>query len=256
MSPERRSPTRHEPEHLIEDRVVNWIDYEILVLLNSVSRKSWVFDYLVNFFAMSHLFKGGLMMAALWWFWFAAHGRKKMYRESVASLAAGSLITIAIARVLALVVPFRQRPLQVAELHFVPPYTLSPDLLDTWNAFPSDHAALFFTLATGIYLMSKRAGRMALGYVVVVICLPRIYLGLHYPSDIGAGALIGIAVALLANKRAMRDSVGGKIVGWSNRWPSWFYASSFILCYEIARLFDDVRAVGVLVSQILRFASG
>jgi undecaprenyl-diphosphatase len=61
------------------------------------------------------------------------------------------------------------------------------------NAFPSDHAALAFG-ASGVLLWR----RYALGFVMVmgalVVGFARIYIGVHWPSDILASAAIGIAV--------------------------------------------------------------
>ena len=42
-------------------------------------------------------------------------------------------------------------------------------------------------------------GLAAVLYVVFFICLPRLYLGLHYPTDLLAGGGVGIALAVAAN---------------------------------------------------------
>ena len=42
-----------------------------------------------------------------------------------------------------------------------------------------------------------RWGGLAILYSLLVICVPRIYLGYHYPSDVAAGALIGCLSALI-----------------------------------------------------------
>jgi membrane-associated phospholipid phosphatase len=38
---------------------------------------------------------------------------------------------------------------------------------------------------------------VALAHAALVVCLPRVYLGFHFPSDVLAGAAIGVAVAAL-----------------------------------------------------------
>ena len=64
---------------------------------------------------------------------------------------------------------------------------------DAWS-FPSGHAAFFFALATVAYLYNKKWG-IAFLIAAILIGLARIAAGIHYPSDILGGALIGIGVA-------------------------------------------------------------
>jgi len=63
-------------------------------------------------------------------------------------------------------------------------------------SFPSDHAAAAFAIAFGVLAFSRRGG---LGFLAAatLIGLSRIALGMHYPSDVVAGALVGWAAAML-----------------------------------------------------------
>jgi len=58
-------------------------------------------------------------------------------------------------------------------------------------AFPSGHAAFFFSLSTVIYFYNKKAG---IGFFIAsfLISISRVFCGVHWPSDILAGALVGI----------------------------------------------------------------
>lgn len=64
------------------------------------------------------------------------------------------------------------------------------------SSFPSGHASFFFALATVVYLYNKKLGAWFLA-AAVLISLARVYVGVHYPSDVLAGAIIGILVGLL-----------------------------------------------------------
>ena len=61
-------------------------------------------------------------------------------------------------------------------------------------SFPSDHATGAFALAFGIWLYDRKIGTVLLG-LAALLAFSRVYVGTHYPGDVVAGALIGIAVA-------------------------------------------------------------
>jgi undecaprenyl-diphosphatase len=186
----------------------------------------------------SDLVKGGVVLAIFWAMWF----RHTAARERLLAGLVGSLVALCIARVLSYVLPIRQRPLLEPSMHFVPPFGLSDQSNWTnWSSFPSDHAALFFAIVTGMWLAKRRAGIFALLYVIIAICLPRLYVGIHYPTDVIAGALIGIgAVALLWQWRKRWSE---PILRLLERHPGWGYALFFLLTFQIATLFWDVRVI-------------
>lgn len=89
------------------------------------------------------------------------------------------------------------------------------------NGMPSNHALNFFlfTVFTG-YVLRWRAWLWGFGTVAVLVALSRVYLGVHYPSQILAGGLLGAALGLLAGwwgvarlavlQRVARASRGGR----------------------------------------------
>ena len=64
------------------------------------------------------------------------------------------------------------------------------------SSFPSDHATVAFSLASGIAVYRLRYGLM-LGALALLIGFARVYVGVHYPFDILGGAAIGITIALV-----------------------------------------------------------
>ena len=68
--------------------------------------------------------------------------------------------------------------------------------LRTDQSFPSEAAAVGFAFATAIWIGNRRAG-IALGFLAFLWAFGRVYCGAHYPSDVIAGALIGIFTSFL-----------------------------------------------------------
>lgn len=62
-------------------------------------------------------------------------------------------------------------------------------------SFPSGHTLHGFTAAAMIFLHQKRAGIAALLFAAVV-AFSRMYLFVHFPTDILGGMILGIAVAV------------------------------------------------------------
>jgi undecaprenyl-diphosphatase len=72
-------------------------------------------------------------------------------------------------------------------------------------SFPSGHAAGSFAVAAFVVMLHPRAGT-AIFALAALISVSRVALGVHYPSDVVAGALVGALVGLcfgaLAKRRA------------------------------------------------------
>jgi len=76
------------------------------------------------------------------------------------------------------------------------------------GSFPSGHAAFFFALATGVFFHRKWWG--VLFYIAALaISLSRVAAGLHWPSDVLAGAVIGILSAWLVKMLLKNFARGG-----------------------------------------------
>jgi undecaprenyl-diphosphatase len=74
-------------------------------------------------------------------------------------------------------------------------------------SFPSGHAAGSFAFASFVFVLNRRAGAPLL-VVAALIALSRVALGVHYPSDVLAGAAIGGALGTLSARayRRRRDA--------------------------------------------------
>ena len=74
------------------------------------------------------------------------------------------------------------------------------------RSFPSGHTATSFACATVIALLVPRAAPFVY-LLALAIGYSRLYVGVHWPSDVLGGAIIGVLTALLLLAAARRRSV-------------------------------------------------
>lgn len=233
---------------------MNIFDSGVISFFNQFSQHSWTFDKGIGFLIGNNLLKGGVLVTIIWWVWFESIDRYSHNRKHIVATLLSCLVAITMARGLALTLPFRLRPLHEEGLNFLLPYGMLPTSLEGWSSFPSDHAVLFFALSTGLLFISRKVGTFALSYTALFICIPRIYLGLHYPTDIIAGAIIGVTIPLLSNIYLIKSKRLQSIADWSYSKPILFYPLFFLLTYQIADMFHsgrDIIRVGYKLFQII-----
>ena len=87
------------------------------------------------------------------------------------------------------------------------PYDFDPNLshrlawgeMSTDYSFPSGHTLASFEASVGLLLHPKKWGIAAL-VLAFFVCISRLFLLVHYPSDVLAGAILGTLFAFLAAK--------------------------------------------------------
>ena len=67
------------------------------------------------------------------------------------------------------------------------------------SSFPSTHTAWAFGAATAIFMRHRAVG-VAAFVVAALIAFSRLYLFLHFPTDVLFGTAMGIALGVLANR--------------------------------------------------------
>jgi len=160
------------------------LDESILFFLNNLAGHSRVFDILVVFLADYLQYILGLLFLLLV---YRSRERFLLFRESVISGVVARLIIVPFIRLLY----HRPRPFLV--------YNLNLLIAETGRySFPSGHSALFFALASAIYFYDKKWG---VGFFAAAIFMniSRVIAGIHYPSDILGGLVVGVAVAYITH---------------------------------------------------------
>jgi len=155
------------------------IDIFLFNKINGLAGKSACLDDTAIFFAK--YFEYFLVFILLL---FLIKNFKKYWLMVTQSFLAAVLARLVITEIIRWLWP---RPRPFVENHI--------NLLFSYNAaepsFPSGHAAFYFAIATIVYSWNKKTG--ILFYIAsFLISFARVFSGIHWPSDILAGAAIGI----------------------------------------------------------------
>lgn len=74
-------------------------------------------------------------------------------------------------------------------------------------SFPSGHTTASFSIATTIALNMPRLSIIVFT-IAIIVGISRIYLGVHYPTDVAAGILLGVGTALLVHYYLLQNIYG------------------------------------------------
>ena len=166
--------------------MITQIDFAILDFIQSI-RTTWL-DSVVPF--ITHLGDGaGLwIVVAFIMLCFGAY-RKTGIRIFIALAVSSVLFTLIMKELVA-----RERPFNTP-IGLLGANELLIEVPFGRYSFPSGHTLTSFAAAFIIFLTNKKLGRIFL-LIATLIALSRVYLYVHYPSDIIFGAIFGILSAL------------------------------------------------------------
>ena len=154
----------------------------------------------------------------------------------------GALVGLALTRALATIAPFRVRPMFEKSLAQIPLSVPPTFNFVDWSSWPCDHAAYLGALAFGLAVLSRRLTIPVMTYFAVWICGPRLYLGIHYTSDVLMGTAIGIVtVWATLHIEEVRSFVANPLLAFMEAKPHLFYTTAFLVLFEMAMLFWDVQ---------------
>ena len=178
----------------LPEGTVSCLDWFLFHVINTgVATRDWLEDP-VTLLAGAFVTAYAIATVALW-FLDRPYGAVKWKLASASALASAAVAMLA-NQVIANFVWDRGRPYTT---HHGATHLLSAPSVDP--SFPSDHSAAAFAIAFAVFAFRRGAGTLFLA-AATLISLSRIALGMHYPSDVLAGALIGWVAALLVTRPA------------------------------------------------------
>lgn len=154
------------------------LDFLIFNWLNNFAGKYAFLDGLA-FFCSEYLQFLVLAVFAV----FSLKNWKKYFPEVICAISSVFLSRIVFTETIRHFFP-KDRPFAAGQINAILEHSASP-------SFPSGHAAFFFALAAAVYFFNKKLG--AFFFIsAFLISLARVFGGIHWPSDILAGGLMGI----------------------------------------------------------------
>ena len=168
-------------------------------------------------------------------------------RETILTMLLAVAVSLIINRTLSTLVPFRDRPMYSIGANAVT-FELHPDL-EHWSSFPSDYATYLFAIAASLWLISRWWG-LFFGLFATFVAVARVYLGIHYPSDVLVGALIGIATSIVINREPVRRRFAAPILALEPCYTPYFYGLFFIGLGEISGGFPITRRFGMAILHL------
>jgi membrane-associated phospholipid phosphatase len=210
------------------------MDAQVVSFCSGLLGRFPVLDDLALLVVKNDLVKGGILVAILWWLWAQPGPDQERRKEIVLAMVAAAL---------------------AAAAQFGFPVARALDWDSRHGSFPSDHAALGFAMAAGIFAASPMLGAMAMVYVALAVCVPRVYLGIHWLSDIVGGAGIGVVMAWALTRSSVRSRLARPVLRAFDRFPGLSYAGMFLISVGLLTRFDDIRALAWWTLKVVRGAS-
>jgi membrane-associated phospholipid phosphatase len=244
---------------------------QMLLAINSIAGRSWLFDSIVAFFIDNDLAKagviGGCFLAA--WYGGKSLDSTNARRRILITTLVAAVFVITTTKILSKTI-FLPRPEiqtqkiyrlegdQLVEMKRMPVRTmldeesqkehralLSGDIdSNDLGSFPSDHAGFFIAISLGILLASRRFGLLALGWTIFVILAGKLVSGQHTPLDVAAGATVAIAELAIIQyvlRKGFRGSLD-KLTGLTLRYSALSSAIVFLIAFEMSSTMIHIRA--------------
>lgn len=162
----------------------NPFDTAVYHFINGLAGHNTYFDHIMVFFAKDALEINAVLFLIAW---FALPKTDMKHRHALVMAGLSGILALVINVVIAHVW-FRPRPFTV--FHKGTYTELVAHSSDA--SFPSDHVSGSFGFAAASWGRASRWVSVSFTTIAVIVMFARVYVGVHYPTDVLAGVLVGI----------------------------------------------------------------
>ena len=231
------------------DLISSFIDY-LLRGLNDLVYRYRIVDRVLLEVADNELLQFGVLVAILAALWaLAAEDEDRKTRSLLFTAMLMSAASFVLARTLAWVLPLREIPLLDPGMELRTAFDMELPAPATWSVMPSEHATLAVALTTTLFFFSWRLGLFASLWTLFIVFLPRLMLGLAWPTDLLAGAVLSVILVGRFAKPLTRHPGVVRVLQTEAGRPIVYNAVVFLVFYQFATLFGDLRGLAVLVAD-------
>jgi undecaprenyl-diphosphatase len=197
--------------------------------------------------------KGIALMGTFGVLWFQPSPDQARRREILIVTLVAMSAAILASRAISSLAPFEMRPMATSGIGYRAPLYRFDYTIEDWSCFPSNQAAMMFSLATGCWFASRMWGAL-FGAFSLAAMLARVYVGGHYPGDVAVGALIGIAVAVPLLAAPVRRAVAAPFLAIERKAPAFFYSALLASLFEAGIMFGTIRTIGKIALHLMTVA--
>jgi membrane-associated phospholipid phosphatase len=246
------------------------LNEQILLRVNGMAGRSWLFDSLVGLGQENDLVKAGIIGCCFFAAWYSGKtiGETRARRKILLITLIAAVCVLSTTKALSHTI-FLPRP--AIESQKI--YHLSGDSLvemkrsnvripldetsqkdhrellngdvqtNDLGSFPSDHAGFFLVISLGIWFASRRIGLVAVGWTIFVILAGKMIQGAHAPIDIVAGGAVAITELSVLRFVAQRrlGQILDRVTLWSLKYGALSSAMLFAVVFEISSTLIHVR---------------
>ncbi len=223
------------------------VNYAIMRVLNQFVGRSFLLDHAAHDLTKDS-FSNAPMTALIWYSWWARNQDRR--RTGIVAGVLATVLTTLLCYKLQALLPEHLRPLHDPGLKLRISQSINPDVFSRGAAFPSEHATLLFGLAATIWLTDRRLGSLAAAFASCCM-IARVYLGFLFPSDVIAGAMLGVLAVGLVQAPWLLERME-KVAPRTERSSALAAALAFYGCFETGRLFEDYRYVAAGIVSAAR----
>lgn len=162
-------------------------------------------DSLFAYVVANHLVGTWIFAAVFYLFWQIEDERTEWRRTQLFKTIVAFAIAVPITLVVRPWISWPSPARNIAYQHIFPTYLWGNG---SYNSFPSHSTLLYFTVALGIWPLSRPISGILISFTLLMVSLPRVFVGGHYPIDVISSIALSAMILGVVWRWRLPPSVG------------------------------------------------